>query len=61
MNWKTGFLGVNGLRTREALRNYVHQVWNELSVRADYTQNLINSMQRRLELGIENDGYWIPY
>ena len=50
------------LRTKEALRNHqVHQVWNQLALRPNYTQNLINSMGRRLQLVINNDGYWIPY
>lgn len=49
------------LRTREALRNHVHQVWNELSMRLNYTQNLVNSMHRRLELVLQNNGYCIPY
>ncbi|KYN10229.1 hypothetical protein ALC57_17644, partial [Trachymyrmex cornetzi] len=49
------------LRTREALRNHVHQVWNQLSLQPNYTENLINSMRRRLQLVINNDGYWMPY
>lgn len=51
----------NQLRTREALRDHALEVWNQLSLRQDYTQNLINSMRRRLELVIQNKRYWIPY
>jgi len=56
LSWTAG-----QLRTREALREHVHQVWNQLSLRQHYTQNLINSMRRRLELILAKDGYWIPY
>jgi len=56
LSWTAG-----QLRTREALREHVHQVWNQLSLRQDYTQNLINSMRRRLELILAKNGYWIPY
>jgi len=31
------------------------------SLRQNYTQNLISSMRRRLELILAKDGYWIPY
>jgi len=41
LSWTAG-----QLRTKEALREHVHQVWNQLSLRQDYTQNLINSMRR---------------
>ena len=56
LSWRSG-----ELRTRDALRNHVHQVWQQLSHRQEYTQNLINSKRRRLQQVIENDGYWIPY
>ncbi|KMQ81580.1 transposable element tc3 transposase [Lasius niger] len=48
------------LRTKEALRNHVHQVWDELTLRPNYTENLVTSMPRRLQLVIQNDGFWIP-
>jgi transposase len=56
LSWRAG-----ELRTREALRNHVHQVWQQLSQRQNYTQNLVNSMPRRLQQVRDNDGYWIPY
>ncbi|EFN64500.1 hypothetical protein EAG_11573, partial [Camponotus floridanus] len=48
LSWRAG-----QLRTRDALRNHVHQVWQQLSQKEGYTQNLIYSMQRRLQLVIE--------
>ena len=49
------------LRTKEALRIHVHNVWNELSLEPNFTRNLVNSMQRRLQLVLESNGFWIPY
>lgn len=49
------------LKTKEALRIHVNQVWDELALRPNYTQNLVNSMPRRLQLVIEKDRFWIPY
>lgn len=46
-------------KTKEQLRNHVYQVQNELTGQ-NFTKNLINSM-KRMELIIENNGYWIPY
>lgn len=48
----------NKIKNVNALKNYVVQLWNELSLRPNYCRNTVNSMHKRLTQVIERDGYW---
>lgn len=50
-----------GPRNADELWLLVHEAWEEVAHSENYAKRLVNSMPRRMNLVVEEEGSWIPY